>query len=88
MYQGVGAVRTRDDIGTFTCVKDKYVAPAHDYSVFGGKDGRSLRNIVLIGVGLIIPLLIVVIFAYRKETQMRGIKYEDLRGDNEVTRHL
>ena len=88
MYQGVGAVRTRDDIGTFTSVKDKYVAPAHDYSVFGGKDGRSLRNIVLIGVGLIIPLLIVVIFAYRKETQMRGIKYEDLRGDNEVTRHL
>ena len=87
-YKGVGAVRLTDNVGNFDCIKDKYTAPAHDYSVFGGPDGRSLLRIVLIGVGLIIPLLIVVIFAYKKETQMRGIKYEDLRGDHEVTRHL
>ena len=44
----------------------------------------------IIGVGLIVPLLIVVIFAYRKETQMRGIKYEDLRGElgREITHNL
>ncbi len=90
MYQGVGAVRVDSSTNTFNCVKDKYVAPAHDYSIFGGPDGKSLLRILLIGVGLIVPLLIVVIFAYRKETQMRGIKYEDLRGElgREITHNL
>ena len=87
-YKGVGAVRMTDNVAPFECVKDKYTAPAHDYSVFGGKDGKSLLRIVIIGVGLIIPLFIVVLFAYNKELRTGGVKYEDLRGDSEVTRHL
>lgn len=87
-YKGVGAIRMNDNVGAFDCVKDKYTAPAHDYSIFGGKDGKQLLRIMIIGLGLVIPLLIVVIFAYRKETKTGGVKYEDLRGDTEVTRHL
>ncbi len=87
-YKGVGAVRMTDNVGNFDCVKDKYTAPAHDYSVFGGKDGKQLLRILIIGLGLVIPLLIVVIYSYNKELKTGGIKYEDLRGDTEVTRHL
>jgi len=87
-YKGVGAIRMTDTVSEFDCVKDKYTAPAHDYSVFGGADGRSLLRIVIIGVGLIIPLFIVVLYAYNKELRTGGVKYEDLRGDREITRHL
>lgn len=88
MYQGVSAVRTTDDVAPFDCLQDKYVAPAHDYSLFGGADGKSLRNILIVGLGLVIPLIIVVLYAQNKETKSGGIKYEDLRGDSEVTRNL
>ena len=87
-YKGVGAVRMTDSVGNFDCVKDKYTAPAHDYSVFGGKDGRQLLRILIVGLGLVIPLLIVVLYSYNKELKTGGVKYEDLRGDTEVTRHL
>ena len=90
MYQGVGAVRVKDDISKFDCVKEKYVAPAHDYSVFGGPDGRMLLRLLIIGLVMIVPLFIVVIFAHRKETRSGGIKYEDLRGElgKEITHKL
>ena len=89
-YQGVGAVRVKDDIAKFDCVKDKYVAPAHDYSVFGGPDGKMLLRLLIIGLIMIVPLFIVVIFAHRKETRTGGIKYEDLRGElgKEITHKL
>ena len=87
-YKGVGAVRMTDNVAPFECVKDKYTAPAHDYSVFGGKDGKQLLRILIVGLGLVIPLLIVVLYSYNKELKTGGIKYEDLRGDTEVTRHL
>ena len=89
-YQGVGAVRVKDDISKFDCVKDKYVAPAHDYSVFGGPDGKMLLRLLIIGLVMIVPLFIVVIFAHRKETRSGGIKYEDLRGElgKEITHKL
>ena len=90
MYQGVGAVRVKDDVSKFDCVKEKYVAPAHDYSVFGGPDGRMLLRLLIIGLVMIVPLFIVVIFAHRKETRSGGIKYEDLRGElgKEITHKL
>ena len=90
MYQGVGAVRVKDDVSKFDCVKEKYVAPAHDYSVFGGPDGRMLLRLLIIGLIMIVPLFIVVIFAHRKETRSGGIKYEDLRGElgKEITHKL
>ena len=90
MYQGVGAVRVKDDISKFDCVKEKYVAPAHDYSVFGGPDGKMLLRLLIIGLVMIVPLFIVVIFAHRKETRTGGIKYEDLRGElgQEITHKL
>jgi len=89
-YQGVGAVRVKDDISKFDCIKDKYVAPAHDYSVFGGPDGKMLLRLLIIGLVMIVPLFIVVIFAHRKETRTGGIKYEDLRGElgKEITHKL
>lgn len=87
-YKGVGAVSVSPDSGVFECIHDKYEAPARDYSLFGGEDGKSLRNILIIGLGLVIPLLIVVIYAQRKETKSGGVKYEDLTGDSEITRHM
>ena len=87
-YPGVSAVAVSDNVGSFTPIQDKYVPPAHDYSIFGGPDGRSLLRILVIGLGLIIPLLIIVLFAYNRELRTAGVKYEDLRGDNEVTRRL
>ena len=56
--------------------------------MFSSKNIAVIASIMIIGLGLVIPLLIVVIFAYRKETKTGGVKYEDLRGDTEVTRHL
>lgn len=87
-YQGVAAVPVSGSVAPFDCYKEAYVAPARDYSLFGGADGRSLLFIVILGIGLIIPLLCVVLYAQNKETKMKGIKYEDLRGDTEVTRHM
>ncbi len=87
-YPGVSAVAVSDNVTSFTPIQDKYTPPAHDYSIFGGPDGRSLLRILVIGLGLIIPLLIIVLFAYNRELRTAGVKYEDLRGDNEVTRRL
>ena len=87
-YKGVGGVPVTEGSGVFECIHDKYEAPARDYSLFGGQDGRSLLLIVIIGLGLVIPLLLVVLYAQYKETKSGGVKYEDLTGDSEVTRHM
>ena len=86
-YQGVAAVRV-GDVAAFDCVQDKYVPPAHDYSLFGGEDGKSLLWILIFGIGAVIPLLIIVIFAHRQEIKSGGVKYANLRGDTEITRHM
>ena len=87
-YQGVAAVRISDNVAPFNCVQDKYVPPAHDYSLFGGEDGKSLLWILVFGIGAVIPLLIIVIFAQHQEVKSGGVKYANLRGDTEVTRHM
>ena len=87
-YPGVSAVAVSDNVTSFTPIQDKYTPPAHDYSIFGGPDGRSLLRILVIGLGLILPLLAVVLFAYNRELKTAGVKYEDLRGDREITRNL
>lgn len=87
MYKGVAAVPV-GDVQVFECVKDAYVPPAHDYSVFGGEDGKSLLLIVIFGVGAVIPLLVIVVIAQNKEIKSGGVKYADLRGDKEITRHM
>jgi len=87
-YKGVGGVSVSDGSGVFECIHDKYEAPARDYSVFGGEDGKSLLRIVIVGLGLVIPLLCVVLYAQNKETKTGGVKYENLTGDREITRHM
>lgn len=87
-YQGVSAVPVAENTGTFECIHDKYVAPVRDYSLFGGPDGKSLLRILIVGLGLVIPLLIVVLYAQNKEVKMRGVKYEDLTGDREITHRM
>lgn len=65
------------DVKSFTPYDGVYVAPAHDYSIFGGPDGRSLLLIVIIGLALAIPLGTVVIYAFLKEIKYGGLKYGD-----------
>ena len=78
------------EVQSFQCVQDAYVPPAHDYSIFGGPDGKSLLNIVIFGIGAIIPLLIIVIFAHNKEVKTGGVKYANLdtKAGSEVIRHM
>lgn len=87
-YQGVGALRVTDNVENFESFKGEYVPPAHDYSIFGGEDGKSLLRICIIGGGLALPLLIVVLYAHNKEVKTGGIKYADMRGHNEVTKKM
>ena len=87
-YQGVAAIRVTDDVSYFEPYGEAYVAPARDYSIFGGEDGKSLLRICIIGGGLALPLLIVVLFAHNKEVKSGGIKYADMRGHNEVTKKM
>jgi hypothetical protein len=46
-----------------------------DYTLFGGRNGRSLAIIVFVGLGAAIPLFIVVLFAQRKELSGGGVKF-------------
>lgn len=87
--KGVAAVPV-GEVKTFNCIQDKYVAPARDYSIFGGADGKSLLNICIFGIGAIIPLLIIVIFAHNKEVKTGGVKYANLdsKSGSEVIRHM
>lgn len=87
-YQGVAAIRTGDSVTPFDCYKGEYVAPARDYSIFGGEDGQSLLKIVIIGLGIAIPLLVVVLYAHNKEVKSGGVKYANLREHSEVTKHM
>jgi hypothetical protein len=50
-------------------------APPHDYSLFGGSDGRLLLWCVVFGLGFSVPLAIIVFIAQRKETKSGGVKY-------------
>lgn len=78
------------EVKNFQCVQDAYEPPAHDYSIFGGPDGKSLLNICIFGIGAIIPLLIIVIFAHNKEVKTGGVKYANLdtKSGSEVIRHM
>ena len=82
-YQGAAACAIDTaKIKSFTPYDGEYVAPAHDYSVFGGKDGRSLKRIVIIGLSLSIPLAVIVIYAFKKEVKFGGLKYGDASSAN------
>ncbi len=82
-YQGAAACAIdKTKIKSFTPYDGEYVAPAHDYSVFGGPDGRSLKKIVIIGLSLSIPLAIIVIYAFKKEIKYGGLKYGDASSAN------
>lgn len=65
------------EVREFTVIGDQYIPPAHDYSVFGGPDGRSLMWLVIFGLSLSIPMGIVVVLGQRKELKNRGRKYND-----------
>lgn len=82
-YKGAAACAIDNTkIKQFTPYDGEYVAPAHDYSVFGGPDGRSLRTIVIIGLSLSIPLAIIVFYAFRRELKHGGLKYGDASSAN------
>jgi hypothetical protein len=75
---GLSAYVIGENVQPFTCITTVYTPPKHDYSVFGGPDGKSLRNIVIVGVGLAIPLGAVVLHAQRKELKNHGVKFVNI----------
>jgi len=72
---GLAALPLRSDIEYFVPFGGVFVPPEHDYSLFGGPDGRQLLWIVIFGCILIIPLFICVITTNAKEAKSGGVKY-------------
>lgn len=72
---GLTALPMREDIEFFVPFGGVYVPPAHDYSIFGGPDGRQLFWIVVFGIALLIPLLIVILRTNYRESRSGGVKY-------------
>ncbi len=70
------------EVKSFTAYDGKYTPPAHDYSIFGGKDGRHLLIIVVVALAFAIPLGIVVAYAQNKELKNKGVKYADVSRAN------
>ncbi len=66
------------EVQSFTAYDGVYVPPAHDYRVFGGKDGRLLLKIVIVALAFAIPLGIVVSYAQNKELKSKGVKYAEV----------
>jgi len=66
------------EVKSFTAYDGVYVPPAHDYSIFGGKDGRLLLGIVIVGLAFAVPLSIVVAYAQNKELKSKGVKYAEV----------
>ena len=87
-HRGAGSERTPDMFTTIALA----TAPLHP--AWGWGPGfwivPAIFWLLIIGLIMIVPLFIVVIFAHRKETRTGGIKYEDLRGElgKEITHKL
>jgi hypothetical protein len=71
--EGLSALKVSEGEGKeFACISNAYVPPARDYSLFGGPDGHDLLMILIVGLGMAIPMGIVIFIGLRKELKNNG----------------
>ena len=71
--EGLSALKVGEGEGkVFDCISSAYVPPARDYSLFGGPDGHDLLMILIVGLGMAIPMGVIIYIGLKKELKNNG----------------
>lgn len=72
---GLSAFAVKSDVQEFTPAETVFIPPALDYSLFGGKDGRSLLIILVFGLVMAVPMAVIIFIGGRREIKNKGVKH-------------